>query len=122
MPRLLSLPRPTAYAYGTFAAALVAIVLLTGCGSNATLSPAAQQAIVNLCAQDAALQPIAVPAVAGVATAAAPHATGAVASGVALDQSVLHPAVQNACAAVGTLPVAPTVTPTAPVTPGAKTS
>jgi hypothetical protein len=122
MTRSLSLHRPTAVAYGTLAAALVAIVLLTGCGSNATLSPAAQQAIVNLCAQDAALQPIAVPVAAGVATAAAPHATGAVAAGVALDQSVLHPAVQNACAAVGTLPVAPTVTPTVPAAAGVKTS
>ena len=97
------------------------LAALTACGSNATLTPAAQQAIANLCAQDQALQPIAAPVVAGVATAAAPQGAPAVATATALDQSVLHPAVQNACAKVGTLPVAPTATPAASPA-GAKTS
>jgi hypothetical protein len=103
-------------AYGLLAGS---IALLSGCGSNATLSPAAQQAIVNLCATDAALQPVAAGAVAGVGATTNPSVSSGVASAVSLDNSVLHPAVKDACAAVGTLPVTPTVTPAATPAPAA---
>jgi hypothetical protein len=84
---------------------LIAAVTLAACNTQTgTLTPQAQQSLANLCAQDAKYQPVAVLAADGAATLA-PMAgpTGATvgaatAAGVAVDQTTLHPMVQDACA------------------------
>lgn len=87
--------------YGLLAAAIVLPVACTQSNGTATLTPQAQSAIAKLCQQDAVLQPVAAGAAAGVgvvAGAGSPVAGVAIASGVQVDQSVLHPLVQDACA------------------------
>jgi len=94
--------------YGLIAAVIVLPILaayLGGCTPPAngvsTLTPQAQSALANLCKQDAALQPVAAASAVGagaVVAAGSPAAGAAIGAGVALDQSTLHPLVQDACA------------------------
>jgi len=93
---------------GSIAAALIwgALIgwVVTGCTPGGTLTPRAEQALARLCATNARLQPLAAGAASAagaVAPIAGPH--GAVigvvlTTGAALDTSLLHPQVQQACA------------------------
>lgn len=96
--------------------AILAALLLAGCASqpdgSLALTPQAAKALADLCVRDAQLQPVAITTVQGAAVLApvagpAGVTTSAVlATGAALDASLLHPAVVNACATLPTLPVA----------------
>jgi uncharacterized protein YjeT (DUF2065 family) len=100
-------------------AALAMVALLDGCTPAGAPNANAQRIVAVACAQDAALQPIVVPVIVAVGSAAAPGAApaiGAVAQGDAL---LLHPAVVAACAAYASKPAAvvATVPPGAAVAP-----
>lgn len=86
--------------------AVSAILMLTGCTSAGTLTPAAQSAVVAACKVDAQLQPVLV--------TLAPAAGAQVAAVATIDAQLAHPLVVAACAAVGGLPSVVVVTPAVP--------
>lgn len=99
---------------------VLAIFVLSACASGAptpTLTPAAMKAITNLCTQDAMLQPMAAGFASGVG-AAVPTAGPFIVGGAAVDNTVLHPLVLDACAKVQAMPPGSSVSP-APVAPDA---
>ena len=76
--------------------AIVAACLLTACNLTPAQQAQVQIALSVACNVDGLLVPIAQPVVAGLV----PSAAGV----VALDQALVHPAVVQACAAVGGAP------------------
>lgn len=88
-------------------ALVFAVALLAGCTSTGQPSAQTQAAIAKLCAQDAALQPVAVAdlqtvqlmsSLAGVAVPPAAVVSNDVGQAVSLDQSLVHPLVVQMCA------------------------
>lgn len=84
---------------------LIAMLALAGCAADGSLTPAAQAQVAAVCAKDAAGQPMVAADVAALATLGVlvPQGAGVAAgvnTAVVLDQAVVHPAVQAACAKV----------------------
>ena len=82
----------------------VSMLLLAAC--SATQAQNTLTATQVFCHVDSVAQPVAVTLGAAVTTAVAPSTAPAVAGAVAIDNTLVHPAVVAACAAVGGVAVA----------------
>lgn len=93
--------------------ALLVVLALAGCAADGSLTPAAQAQLAAICAKDAAMQPLVASDVAALAAMGvvvpvpqAQMVAGGAATAVAVDNSVVHPAVVAACAKLAA-PAAP---------------